>query len=691
MLHSCATIGNPEGGPKDEDPPRLISSNPLPNSLNVDKKEVKLVFDELVQIISQNDKVVVSPVQKQAAIIKTNSRTITITFQDTLLENTTYSIDFSDAIADINESNAIDGFSYAFSTGDSIDIHQISGMLLNARDLEPQQNTIVGVHTNFDDTTFRKTPLVRIAKTNDRGQFTIRNLKKGDYQLFALKDANNDYKFDSPTEDIAFHGEIITPIATAVNVTDTIFNANHEVDTIIDAIHYKHTPNDILLSMFNENFQSQYLVKNERPARNRLYLEFAAAADTLPEIRLLGDSVTASKDWYIINRSETNDSITYWLTDTTLMANDSIRIEARYLRTDTTQQLTYLVDTIPFNMRPTRAVANKSKDSAKEKSSERKDDGQGGGQDGRPPQGGGGQGGGEGDRPPRGENMEQGDRPAEIVDDEMDEDNIEDDNEDGGKKKRKRKRDEDSDTLPPAIPHLDMKVISKQTLDIYAPIYIDFTEPIDSISDTAIRLEIKQDTLWIPVEGIELKRNNDFSLLNYKIEHEWDEGGIYKLTVDSASIYGIYGLFNAPIMQEFKVRKLDEYSNLYVSVNLNEGAVVELLNGSDMVVRSAPVEGGVATFIYVNPGDYYLRLFIDSNGNDEYDTGNYELKLQPEEVYYYPEKIQLKQNWDIDQIWNIYAEPIDKQKPDAIKKNKPAKKNQQELEKKEESEEDLYV
>lgn len=683
ICHSCATIGNPEGGPRDEAPPVLVSCDPLPNSLNITKKEIKLLFDEIVQLVSQNDKVVVSPVQKQAAIIKANNKTITITFQDTLLENTTYSIDFSDAIADNNEGNALEGFSFAFSTGDSIDIHQISGILLNARDLEPQKSTMVGVHTNFEDTVFKRVPLVRIAKTNERGEFTIRNLKKGDYKLFALKDANSDYKFDSPSEDIAFLDEIITPVAMAESVRDTIFNANHEIDTIIEAIHYKHTPNDILLSMFNENFQSQYLLKNERPARHKLYLEFAAPADTLPEIRLLGDSILTTKDWYKIQHSQTNDTITYWLTDSVLMANDSIRIEARYLRTDTTQQLSYLLDTIPFNMRPVRANSKAKESDNKSKSGEAPERGTGGGERGGEPRGGGERGGEHGNPEERGEPITQDTEPQG--------EEPQDEEESGRKGRRGRKDKEETDSIP-SIPFLDMKIISKQTLDIYAPIYIDFPEPIDSISPTAVKLEIKQDTIWESAGGITLKLKNEYSILNYQIEHEWEEGGVYKLSIDSASIYGLYGLFNAPMVQEFKVRKLEEYSNLFVTVNVPDSAVVELLNSSDNIVRVAPVEEGIATFLYVNPGDYYLRLFIDSNGNGEYDTGNYDMKLQPEDVYYYPSKITLKQNWDIEQSWDIYSEPVDKQKPDEIKKNKPARKKTDEQDKgKGQEQENLYV
>lgn len=165
ILYSCASIGRPTGGPQDEDPPVFLNSNPLPNALNVTKNKIELEFNELVQLKDQNDKVVVSPVQKEAAQIRTSGKKITIEFRDTLQPNTTYSIDFADAIQDFNEGNPIEGFSYAFSTGDSIDTLQISGMVLNARNLEPQQKVLVGIHTNLEDSAFNKIPFARIART----------------------------------------------------------------------------------------------------------------------------------------------------------------------------------------------------------------------------------------------------------------------------------------------------------------------------------------------------------------------------------------------------------------------------------------------------------------------------------------------------------------------------------------------
>ena len=132
---------------------------------------------------------------------------------------------------------------------------------------------------------------------------------------------------------------------------------------------------------------------------------------------------------------------------------------------------------------------------------------------------------------------------------------------------------------------------------------------------------------------------------------------------------------------------------LSISPKLDAPAFVELLNSNDAVQRTAVVGAdGYAVFNNVEPGDYYARIVLDANGNGQWDTGNYALHVQPEEVYYYPKKLSLKENWDIEQSWNIYELPVDMQKPAEIKKNKPEKKkwekNQDETDG--EEEEDFY-
>ena len=126
---------------------------------------------------------------------------------------------------------------------------------------------------------------------------------------------------------------------------------------------------------------------------------------------------------------------------------------------------------------------------------------------------------------------------------------------------------------------------------------------------------------------------------------------------------------------ELMKRKMEEYGNIVFNIPaVRDSAIVELLDGTEKIVLRAPVKSHRAELLNLLPGKYYARLFIDRNGNGKYDTGNYDMHLQPEETVYYPGAINLKKNWDVEQTWDIYATPIDKQKPEAIKKNKPERK-----------------
>lgn len=612
LLYSCASIGRPTGGDKDIDPPVFTGSNPAPNSTNVKNQSIVLHFNEYIVLKDQSTKVVVSPAQKENPSIRANGKRINIELRDTLIPNTTYSIDFSDAIQDNNENNPLQGFSFAFATGDTIDTLQISGIVLNARDLEPQKEFFVGVHSCLDDSAFSKLPLERIARTNELGQFTIRNIKPGRYHIFALNDADRNYKF-ARSEDLAFLDEIIVPSVTEIETMDTVFTSQMVTDTIYKATHSLFLPNDILLSSFNEDYKSLYLVNNERTSDRRFNVLFSAPSDSLPTLEVLKpEGFDNSKKWYILDNSQHNDTLNYWITDTMLIKSDSIRVNMRYLHTDTNDMRTFTNDTIYFNLKKMKKKGNK--------------------------------------------------------------------------KVKKEEEGKDSLDSIPQIQLLKFAAASSGTIDVYAPFRFRSEEPIDSINPAMIHLKQKIDTIWEDRGIVELKRDSASSILNYKVEYDWEPGGTYGITIDSLAITGIYGLYNGTISQEFKVKELEEYSNLFFKVNVTDSAFVELLDKSDKVVRTAPVENGMADLFNINPGEYYARIVLDANGNGKWDTGNYSQHLQPEEVYYFSKKLNLKQNWDIEETWDIYELPIDVQKPMAIKKNKP--KNYREQTKPEDEEEE---
>ncbi len=624
IVTACASIGRPEGGPRDEEPPRFVSANPRPGQLKVEGSKITITFDENIQLDDAFNKVVVSPVQTQPPAISSNARRVTVELRDTMKPNTTYSVDFGDAIKDLNEGNVLDGFAIDFATGDTIDTLRISGMVLEARTLEPAQGMLVGVHSNLDDSALTTLPLDRIARTNQYGQFTIRNLKAGTYRVYALNDLNRDYKWDR-SEDVAFYDYTVSPVVEDIEVCDTFLRADG-TDSLVRHPGIKYLPNDVLLSWFNEGYSPQYMKDYSRPDRRRLMIGFAAPSDTLPEITI-ADGRHAGRhvdDWALPQVNATRDSLIYWIRDTAVVSTDSLRLSVKYLKTDTADQLSWQTDTLRFFFR-----------------------------DPKP-------------------------------------------------KKKKDKKDEESDTVitdafgvPQPKDFLNFS-LSGGAVEVYSPLVFTADQPIDTILPGSVTLEMQVDTVWNKVPVGEMLPDSLDPLLKRRLPVEWTPGSRYRVNVDSAAVTGIYGVWNKPLSQEFSVKSLDEYSNLVFNITglapdsagVTPKAFVELLGGDDKPVRIAPVIDGRAEFRYLNPSTYYARLFIDSNDNGKWDTGNIAVWLQPEEVYYYSKKLQLKKNWDIEQSWDIYELAIDAQKPMGIKKNKPKPKKGEKLNENEGEEEE---
>ena len=137
----------------------------------------------------------------------------------------------------------------------------------------------------------------------------------------------------------------------------------------------------------------------------------------------------------------------------------------------------------------------------------------------------------------------------------------------------------------------------------------------------------------------------------------------------------IYGTVSDPIKRGFKVASNDEFGSLFMTINGMSGTniVVQLLNGSDNVIKEVATNNGTAEFFYLKAGKYYMRLFEDRNGNGRWDTGDYLLDKQPETVCYYPEEIECKEKWDLSLTWDPQRRPAFRQKPDAITQQKGEK------------------
>ena len=603
LVAACASIGSPDGGPYDETPPIFLGSTPAPFALGVKEKRVTLEFDEFIKIEKAAEKVVVSPPQITPPIIKTSGKGIVVELDDSLKSNTTYCIDFSDAIVDNNEGNPLGNFAFLFSTGDRIDTLAVSGTVLNASNLEPIKGILVGLHSDLADSAFTKKPFDRVSRTDADGRFTIRGIAPGNYRAYALQDANQNFIFDQKNEMIAFLDSLVTPYTEIRMHQDTTWIDSLTIDTIrtVPRVHY--LPEDLVLLAFMESPIQRYLVKTDRPDLNRFSIYFSLGADSLPLITPLNFD---DEDAYIVQSSTDYDSITYWMKDTLAYYKDTISFALTYEYTDTLGQLVPRTDTLNLVPKKTRSKI------LQEEEKKRKE--------------------------------------AE-------------------KEREKRMKRGDTIPEPKAQPKfLSIKINSSSSMDLTANVLIDFAEPLIQVNDTAIHLYKKVDTLWITEPHLFRQRKNE--LLGYELLGEWKPDTEYKLVLDSAAFSGLYGLHTKRQENTFKFKRLDQYSTLFLTVpDAGPNYVVQLLD-DDKVVRHKRVVKNQADFYFLKPGTYHIRVLNDRNGNGEWDTGLYEDKAHAEEIYYFPGSIKMRENWDYTQEWNPTALPIERQKPDDIKKQK---------------------
>ncbi len=343
VLYSCASIGRPDGGPYDETPPRFIGSTPVAKAVNNKRTKITLQFDEFIKLEKASEKVVVSPPQIQQPEISASGKKIHVNLLDTLKPNATYTIDFSDAIVDNNEGNPLGNFAFTFSTGTQIDTMEVAGTVLEASNLEPIKGILVGLHSNLNDSAFCKLPFDRVARTDSRGRFSIRGVASGTYRLYALMDQDQNFMFSQKSEVLAFYDSLVVPRMEERLRMDTMWVDSLTYDTIVEKKYMHYLPDDMILRAFKEKNYSQYLIKSERLVPHKFSFYFAEEADTLPVLKGLNFD---EREAFIIEKTQRNDTIHYWMKDSLLYKQDTLSMSLTYLYTDTLHQLVPRTDTL---------------------------------------------------------------------------------------------------------------------------------------------------------------------------------------------------------------------------------------------------------------------------------------------------------------------------------------------------------
>lgn len=605
--YSCARMGQPDGGWYDEKAPSIVGSIPSDKGVNVKSRKVTINFDEYIQVDNPTEKVVVSPPQIETPEIKGAGRSIKVELKDTLMANTTYTIDFSDAISDNNESNPLGNYTYSFSTGDHIDTLEVAGYVLEAETMEPIKGILVGLYNDLTDTAFTSKPMLRVSRTDSRGHFVVKGIAPGSYRVYALQDADGNYYFNQKSEKIAFSRDIIKPTFKPDVRQDTVWRDSLHIDSIMRVPYTHFLPDELVLRAFTEPQTDRYFLKQEREKPEKFSLYFSYGGDSLPVLRGLNFDEQGA---FITETSEKRDTLTYWLRDTTLINQDTLRIELKYLATDTLGVLQPQTDTLEVLAKESYEKRLKKQQDTQEEWQKKQD-------------------------------------------------------------KLKKKGKPYETEMPVAALEPEYKIESEPDPD--QNIVINLPTPLEKIDTACLHLYSKHDTLWYKSPFI--FRSRAGTNRSYEVLGEWRPGTEYSFEVDTLAFTDIYGKSSKPYKKGFKVKTEDSYATIYMTLSgmTDSTVVAQLLSSSDQVVKQVAADKGLASFFYVKPGTYYMRMFVDSNANGKWDTGDYRAGRQAETTYYYPDKIECKAKWDLTLTWQPDGTAGFRQKPLEITKQKPEK------------------
>lgn len=217
LLAACARQGTPTGGPRDETPPRFLSATPdtLSTNVSTDLNEIRINFDEFLILKDYTQNIIVSPPLASSTSytpVGTPNKYIRIKFTESLEPNTTYNINFGNAIQDHNEGNVLPYFQYVFSTGEYIDSLELKGKVKVPSIRKQPENLMVGLYkidSTYNDSVILQQKPLYIAKANENGEFKLNYLKEGQYQLIAFDDEMNNMQYDFGQERFGFLDKFI--------------------------------------------------------------------------------------------------------------------------------------------------------------------------------------------------------------------------------------------------------------------------------------------------------------------------------------------------------------------------------------------------------------------------------------------------------------------------------------------------
>ncbi len=623
LIYSCANPLIPQGGPKDIEPPIEMEAEPVNFSTNFNESSARVWFNEFIELKDLHKQLLVSPPLEENPNITIRGKSIIIELEDTLLENTTYTIFMGDAIVDITEKNPIKNFQYVFSTGDHIDSLELEGSLVDAFTKDPTEDATIMLYRSMEDSIPMKERPVYISKTDKQGKFKFRNLADGGYKIFALVDANSNYLYDLPNEPIGYLLDTVFPVLPKRTVKpDSLSLDTIALDSLtIDSVYTKPLlpdSNRVIQSDTVSHEKSYYNTSDtiqsnqEAPITDSTFQQLSQM-DSLYIDTLQIDSLTKEQtrmDSIILEDKQKLELLLFIPKDTVQKVLESLSYKKRNISIYFQQP----TDSASFNILNKKSEFNfiftdwnTKRDSVTLWM----------------------------------DHFDSDSLEVEIKDYETVIDTLVFTYFDNPKTKKDSTK----------IEKLKITANTKSTIELNQRLILNFKHPIQKQLDTAFRFINGDDTTTITVQPIDsLKRD-------YLIEHKWESLQNYELLIPDSAFMDIYGLSNDSTNFKFSGRNIEDYTRILLNFDTEYDStlhIIQLLTEKNDIVREfRTYENQQITFDFLPVKKYRLRAIIDKNGNETWDTGDYIKKKQPEPVIYLQSKIETRANWDVEQDWKI--------------------------------------
>lgn len=593
VIASCAKVSSPAGGPRDEEPPRILESLPENGSVNFQERSFRITFDEYFILDNIDQALLVSPPLEEKPEIKTRGKDLVVELHEdeTLNENVTYSFNFLSSIKDLNENNPLENFKYVFSTGPVIDSLSLTGNIYDAYSLEAGEEIMVLLHSELSDTMPSTSLPVYLTRALDNGKFRIDNISEGEYKIYGLKDENNNKLYDLHTEAFAFLDSSIH-ISAANNyipprpdsltaITDSALVAQGADSLVIDesvtgeenldSLKYERIPGrEPELFYFVAENKIQYLTGSTRPLPYLLQFSFSLPVDTASFIMHFPD--TAGHVSYLREISSGRDTFRIWLTDSAYYSQEMLNILLEHPATDSTGQLQQLTDTLRLRYRAVEERRSR--------------------------------------------------RPAGVK-----------------------------------IPELPLVTNLTQTSGLkpgQKPFFI-FESPVKEPDTSMIRLFLQDDSLRLPQEYA--IHRDSLNSRRFIMETGLEPDSSYVLVTQKGAFENIYGHTNDSMVYNFRIREVDQFGTLVMNITgFNGKLILQLLDSGEKIVSEKKIrlpEEGRVEFPYLDSKEYLVKVIFDIDSDGKWTTGDYDLKRQPEPVSYYHKKIDIRAGWEMIEDWQL--------------------------------------